>query len=363
MARHFSFWLIFTFHILVFRYYLYDLKYLTVLSTYVIRLQNLLLFLPVSVFYAYFSMHYLLPRYILKGRYVMLALVLTVLSISMLLFSYYVSTQFNIRLAWDIPLSRQTIVRQADFTFHNGLVYPLTVSSFAIGIKMAKNWYLQQKANDELTKQKINKEVQLLKAQIHPGFLFHSLEAVYRDTLNGFEKSPAMILKLSDLLSYILYESNEEKVPLEKELNMVQEYLALKKLCYQDAIEFSVTNHIENGTAQIAPLLLLPVLQSMLAEDAIHQNELVSLQANIYLRENNFNFTVTVHAKKRMTAIDFTTNEKLLQVKKRLGVLYTNRHIFDINVRDQKLVIALNILLDAPPAAKAISTEHINLVV
>jgi len=362
ISRHLLFWLVFTFHVLVFRYYLYDLKYLALFSTYVIRFQNLLLFLPVSIFYAYFALYFLLPKYILKGRYFQLFIVVFLLSISLLLLSYYLSTLFNIRLSWDIPLKRQTIVRQIDFTIHNGLVCPLTVSTFAIGIKMAKNWYLQQRENDELLKQKIKKEVQLLKAQIHPAFLFHSLDAVYRDTLNGFERSPAMILKLSDLLSYILYESNEEKVPLEKELNLVEEYLALKKLCYKDAIQLSAANIIRPEGLQIAPLLLLPILESLLEQDFINKNGQTNINVDMNINGNNFSFIATLKADQTISH-DFKSHEKLKQVQKRLLALYTNSYIFSITVTGSKLVVALNVLLEGQPAVADIITEQINVVV
>ncbi|MEP7317985.1 MAG: hypothetical protein ABI921_04575, partial [Panacibacter sp.] len=96
----------------------------------------------------------------------------------LLLFSYWLSTLFDIRLAFDLPLERATVIRQMDFTVSNGLVYPLTVSGFAIGIKMAKSFYTQQKENERLAKQKINAEVQLLKSQVHPRFLFNSLNCI-----------------------------------------------------------------------------------------------------------------------------------------------------------------------------------------
>jgi LytS/YehU family sensor histidine kinase len=356
IARHLSFWILFFLHVLLFRYYLYDLKYLLDPRTYLIRLQNMLLFLPVSVFYAYFAMYFLLPQFILKGRYVQLFFVVFIMSVVLLLCSYLISTQFNISLAWDLPLQRQTVVRQLDFTVSNGLVYPLTVSTFAIGIKMAKGWYLKQKENEQLLEQKIKKEIQLLKSQIHPRFIFHSLNAVYNDTLAGFEKSPAMLLKLSDLLSYLLYESSEETVPLEKELNMTEDYLGLEKLCFEEALKLSIHKAANPTNRLIAPLLLLPILECVFEQDILSKNQQLVLDLYIRMEENDFYFTLIMQSDPALKEQQFHNNERLLQVQKRLGALYAGKHEFKIFAEESRLIISLTILLKCTET-KGIITE------
>ena len=112
VSRHLVFWLLFSMYILLFRCYLYDIKYLFLSSTYWIRLSNLFLFLPLSISYAYFSLYILLPQYILKSKYKTLffiVLLLTGLSVTV---SYLLSNHFDILFAWDIPFSRAASVRQ-----------------------------------------------------------------------------------------------------------------------------------------------------------------------------------------------------------------------------------------------------------
>jgi hypothetical protein len=361
VARHLGFWILFFLHVLLFRYYLYDLKYLFDARTYFIRLKNMLLFLPVSVFYAYFAMYFLLPRFILKGRYIRLFSVLFIMSVLLLLSSYLISNQFNIRLAWDLPLERQTVVRQLDFTVSNGLVYPLTVSTFAIGIKMAKGWYLKQKENEQLLEQKIKKEIQLLKSQIHPRFIFHSLNAVYNDTLAGFEKSPSMLLKLSDLLSYLLYESSEEAVPLEKELTMTEDYLGLEKLCYGEALKLSVYKTADPKDKLISPLLLLPVLECVFEQDIIGKNQHLILELYIRMQENDFYFTLIMQSEAALKKECFYNNERLLQVQKRLEALYAGKHEFKIFAEENRLIISLTIVLKNNTETADLITEKITV--
>jgi LytS/YehU family sensor histidine kinase len=346
ITRHVVFWLVFSIHIFLFRYYVYDLKYLSYASTYLIRLQNLLLFLPVSIFYAYFAIYFLLPHFLLKDRYAIFLLIVLLLSILLVLFSYFISTQFNIRLAFDMPLNRSTIIRQIDFTVSNGLVYPLTVSAFAIGIKMAKIFYLQQKQNEQLAKQKIKAEVQMLKSQVHPRFLFHSLNSIYHDMLNGTEQSPALLLKLSDLLSYILYESDEKLVPLEKEVTLLQNYIDLEKASWGNKLSVHIGNEINTGGKFIAPLLLLPLAESVFEQADKNRQQHFLLNMNMLIKENTFVFVLSMSGYEENTGNSFTENMELIQVKKRLKALYADKHDFKIETDTNAITISLSVVLN-----------------
>ncbi|MES2892081.1 MAG: histidine kinase [Bacteroidota bacterium] len=346
IIRHASFWLFFSLYIVLCRYYVYDLKYLSYASTYLIRVRNLWLFLPVAVFYAYFSIYFLIPNYLLKGRYKSMVLVLVLLSIGMVLLSYFVSTLVNIRLAWDIPLQRTSFVRKMDFTVNNGLVNPLMVSAFAIVIKMSKNFYLQQKQNELLAKQKIASEVKLLKSQVHPTFLFHSLKCIYTNMHNGSERSPAMLLKLSDLLSYILYESDEKLVPLGKELNLLQNYIELEKDYRGNNLTIISNNEIEKGTQLIAPLILLPLAEHVF-EKAGREEQQLLLTSTMILKNDHFWFVLS------MTGFASNENEvkegdvQLEQVQKRLDTLYPGKHILKLETQEQRVTISLSIFLNS----------------
>jgi LytS/YehU family sensor histidine kinase len=345
-TRHFVFWLIFSIHVILFRYYMTDLKYLGYESTYLIRLRNLLLFLPISIFYAYFAIYFLLPRFILKSRYGMLILIVLLLSVLLLLISYFVSTRFNIRLAYDLPLNRSNIVRQVDFTASNGLVFPVTVSAFAIGIKMAKNFYLQQKQNELLAKQKITAEVLLMKSQVHPRFLFHSLHSIYNDMLNGSEQSAMLLLKLSDLLSYVLYESDERLVPLEKELAQLQNYIYLEKASWGRRLSVSAGNEIDAAKKFIAPMLLLSLAEYVFDPPDSNEEQQLSLTTNMLMKESTFWFVLTMSGYTNPTAGLFKENVQLSQLKKRLQDIYPGKHDLIITFDKKDITVSLSLLLD-----------------
>ena len=343
LSRHLLFWFIFALHIYLFRNYIGNLDYLSNASFYFIRLQNMLLFLPGSVFYAYFAIYFLLPAYILKEKYGQLAIVVIAMALLLILLSYAITTFINVRLAFDMPLNRSTVVRQMDFTLSNGLVYPLTVSGFAIGIKMSKSFYLQQKQNEILAKQKINAEVLLLKSQVHPRFLFHSLSSIYNDMQKGSGQSATMLLKLSDLLSYILYESDDVAVPLEKELLLLQNYADLEKAGWGDNLVFALNAEINNDEIFIAPLILLPVAEYVFEYADKNNQQQLFLTLDILMTGDTCRFFFTIGGDARPGNDSCTESLQLLQVQKRLDVLYPGKHHYTVEISKEVITISLSV--------------------
>ena len=113
-----------------------------------------------------------------------------------------------------------------------------------------------------MIREKINAELQLLKAQVHPHFLFNTLNNIYSFILNGSDRAPEMIKKLSSLLHYILNDCNQQLVSLEKELSMIQDYIALEQIRYGDRLNLSM--HIQGSAKDkmISPLLLIPFVEN-----------------------------------------------------------------------------------------------------
>lgn len=153
----------------------------------------------------------------------------------------------------------------------NNLVwYSLIIGALALGIKLAKNWYQQKNENLLLAKQKANTELKLLKARIHPGFLFKTLDIIYKESNNASNQSPLLILKLSDILSYQLYESEAELVPLEKEINAVKNFVEISNLITAESqMVLKIIGDPENKF--IMPLLLLTFIHHILP--VINSNE------------------------------------------------------------------------------------------
>jgi len=237
-----------------------------------------------------------------------------------------------------LPFQRNNTVRRIDFTFQNGFVLPLTITGFAVGIKMSKNFYLQLKHNEQLAKQKIEAEVQLLKSQIHPRFLFHSLNSIYNDMLNGAKHSPEMLLKLSELLSYILYES-DKIMTLEKELLLLQNYISLEQISWRKNLTVQINKTIETSGLYIEPLLLLPLAEYIFMY--ADKNKKQKLFLNIYIQVKQQSFQFDIESSSKFEVNNLKENIQLLQVQKRLHTQYADRHKFNITHREDNIAISL----------------------
>ena len=223
--------------------------------------------------------------------------------------------------------------------------YPAVVG-FAVAIKLLKRWYLKQKETEQLTREKISAELQLLKAQVHPHFLFNTLNNIYSFILNGSPNAPEMIKKLSSLLNYILNECNRPLVPLEKELSLIQDYITLERIRYGDKLNMSL--HIQGNPAgkKIGPLLLLPFVENSFKHGTsrVLTHPWVKLDINIESDSLDFKISNT----KPDWNIETMTKKGigLNNVKKRLHLLYPGAYSLHITENEMSYDVSMKIALD-----------------
>ena len=158
-----------------------------------------------------------------------------------------------------------------DFTKHPLFNLPKiltkTISEYALPLMAAaiiifKKWYADQLKNKKLAEEKMVAELNFLKSQVHPHFLFNTLNNLYGLTLIKSDKTSDIVLKLSDLLDYMIYKSNDEFVPLVKELEILEGYIELEKMRYNERLDFRYEIEGEAYSHEIAPLILLPFIEN-----------------------------------------------------------------------------------------------------
>ncbi|MGZ3924217.1 MAG: histidine kinase [Flavisolibacter sp.] len=190
-------------------------------KTYFIALMNLICFAPVFIGAVYFFIYYLLPRVLQRKRYFMFILSFLLVYAIGTFINFFTATLFLYYTHY-FPMTFQHKIATGNYNARWGMV----IATIALGIKLSKNFYLQQKENLALVKRKTQSEMQLEKARIHPEMLLRSLDTIHKREAT---KSPSMILDLSELLSYSLYEVESESAPLEKELLQLKHLLSLEK--------------------------------------------------------------------------------------------------------------------------------------
>ncbi len=297
------------------------------------------IYLPVKIMFTYFTLYYLLPRFLLPGNYLSFFVWLTVASFVAGIAQRYVAFNF------DYPLYFPMGLKDEFFYFPKIVkmfvaIYPVTF--FAVAIKLLKYWYVNQQEQQVLSQEKLQAELKFLKTQIHPHFLFNTLNNLYALTLKKSERAPETVLKLSELINYMLYECTSDEVPLAKEIKFIRNYIDIEKMRYGDKLDVDLRVYGESSDRKIAPLILLPFVENCFkhgASEALQQSWVkltVDIQPSLTMLkvENNKN-PENGTSKKEGIGIQ--------NVKRRLDLLYPGSHELKIINGEETFLVILTI--------------------
>jgi sensor histidine kinase YesM len=298
-------------------------------------------------FICYITMYFLLPWFLLKGKYFSFSFVLLTAGIVVTAWTYLCYALF-------FPLLEKVFNSPAAIAGNvllwtsllTGLLSSLKVVAAAVTIKLLKRWWQKQNENMQLEKEKINVELQLLKAQIHPDFLFSSLDKIYHFAQVDSGKAASLLLKLSDLLSYMLYESNQPQVLLEKELKMTRNYLELEKKRLGDQLDIDFQVKGNPADKMIAPLLLLPFIENCFQYCENKSLEKYWLNLDIRITETELLLKL-VNGKPADEKINpLLVEAGLANVQKRLAIIYRDRYELKLTVEPDYMITLLKMQLD-----------------
>ncbi len=203
-------------------------------------------------------------------------------------------------------------------------------------LKLAKGWFElseQRKQINRLEREKLDAELQALKTQINPHFLFNSLNSMYALSLDKDEKVPDLLLKLASGMRYMLYETNENFVPLEKELEYLQNYLDLQRLRtdHRADIRFKIEGVIREQ--KLVPLVFIPFVENAFKHGIKGDIESVFIDIFLKVEKERLCFEVT-NNKGQVDEVPGIASEGgvgLNNVKKRLKLLYGKQYDLIIN--------------------------------
>jgi len=148
----------------------------------------------------------------------------------------------------------------------------ISITGSAIILKVIKDYSLRQQEYEMLAVENVRNKLRLLKMQIHPRILFDCLQYIYKDIDTGTLHAPQMILQLSELLGYFLYESDLQQIPLSVEVKMMQNYIQIKKIGYGDKADIYVEISSEMNAKYVVPGLFLPLLETCCVRPKYSEN-------------------------------------------------------------------------------------------
>ena len=286
--------------------------------------------------------YHLIPNYLLKKKYRLFVLYLVYLLIVLL---FVIEGTVLIGFTFYFNLDYQ-IMPNLTKSFPVMVVCVMLIVSLISGIKLIQHNYKSILKNEDL-KNKIlqtqlqlkEQELKLLKMQIHPHFLFNSLNTIYGFALKKADEAPEMILKLSNLLDYILYQIEKPTVSLENEINHLEDYISLEKLRFHDTLQVNLMKEDKIGDVYIAPMLLIPFVENSFKHGAIVDGCL-SIHISIKSKNNTLIFDI------ENSLLDKTNNSTgigLDNIQKRLKMLYPNAHTLQIDETDHRFKVSLTI--------------------
>ncbi|EOR95968.1 putative two-component system sensor protein [Arcticibacter svalbardensis MN12-7] len=233
-----------------------------------------------------------------------------------------------------------------------GLRGSITIGGLAAAIKLMKCFYEKEQAALSMEKDKVSAELQMLKAQLHPHFLFNTLNNIYSYTQDVSVVASNMIFGLSELLRYMLYECNQPFVPLDKELKMIGDYIALEKVRYDEHLDLSVNMPSSSGTLRIAPLLLLPLVENCFKHGASKMIRDPWISIELTLNENLLVMKLingkTPGVKASPSGIGTANTQK------RLDLIYAGKYEFQALDEEDMYIVNLKLWLDYAPFDKPI---------
>ncbi len=245
------------------------------------------------------------------------------------------------------------LLSSADESFSSQLLINfalnIIVLSMALAYGFIKNWLRNERMKQKLKEEKLTAELNFLKAQINPHFLFNVLNMAFSSaTSTGDAKTANIIEKLASLMRYMLYESNTEKVELSKEIRYIHDYINLQKMRFSS--EIPVIIHFETSgdfeRPVIAPLILIPFIENAF-KYGIKFNQTSEIRIHLDVNENNMVFSVV---NGRFLGHDQVTGANagigLENVKKRLSLIYPERYQLDISDQDELFSVVLKINLN-----------------
>ncbi|MDB5156617.1 MAG: signal transduction histidine kinase, LytS [Mucilaginibacter sp.] len=324
------------FWVLITIIFLYDTRYLITKASLPYFLVCGAVRVSLIVGMAWVNLQVLVPRYLFVKKYaVYISLVFLLVIGYLLLQSLYDCYLYGYVIG---PNTGQLSgVLLYNFT-HTSLYILLTVA-----LKFSIDWYEQSKLMQEIRVEKLQTEVNYLRSQINPHFLFNALNNLYALTIKKSDLAPDVVLKLSELMEYMLYESDADFVPLEREINYLRNYLALERIRHGNEADIQLTVTGEADECSLPPFLILPLVENAFKHGISQTIQNAYLHIDLAITDE---LIVKVTNNKSNFQKDGETGGiGLANLKKRLILLYPDKHVLDITDGPIQFEVLLKIAL------------------
>ncbi len=291
-------------------------------SDYVIETLKIL---PVNMLVTYISIYFLLPSFFREKNYTRSILsILLVITVSLPVQEFIMNGNF---------FTRNLFANFLETTF---------IVSIGIALVMPKNWLTLFFEKQALEKDKVKAELAALKSQINPHFFFNTLNNIYSLVVrNENGKAAQIIEELSDLMSKVLYESNLPRITLEKELEILNHYIRIQKIRFEENMDINSELQIQDNQLLIPPMILFIFVENCFKHSGNNVGEKISISLEIATKDKVVSFRAVntlpenVEGKQKGAGIENT--------RKRLNLIYKSGFDLVTSKQERKFIVELNI--------------------
>jgi histidine kinase len=311
----------------------------------------MVIWMPAFLLYSFPIIYWMIPRLLMRSQYVAFFLAILGWGIA----GVYLNMLYRKYVFVDLQdlIGLKEVFRDAKNV--GGYLCMTTTAGEAGILTLFKQWTIKQKEWKQAEQERITAQLELLKAQLHPHFLFNTLNNIYAFALDRSDKTPQLILKLSSLLSYMLYECKTDAVLLEKEIGVMKNYIDLEKERYGDNLDISLNIEGEISDRFIAPLIILPFLENAFKHGTAEQIDKPWMSIDIAVKGDKLKCKV-VNSKNAVGPI-YKHGVGIDNIKKRLDLLYPHKHQLRFSDEGEFFVVSLALTLNTPMAvARPIQT-------
>ncbi len=291
-----------------------------------------------SLLVVYPLLYLLIPKFLVRRKF----LLFIASYIILLYFAANITSFIDKQTGWSLTYKAWSS------SWGNWVLPYVNISGIAASLYIIRYAFFQETKAQSAVHEQSLAELELLKAQIHPHFLFNTLNNLYSHTRRNSAESSKIVLTLSDLLRFMLYESRSEFIPLTQEIQLIKNYVELEKSRFGVELDISLTFSGDLEGKLIRPLLLLPLLENSFKHGTGDQLDQKWISLDLNVEKNMMHFKLANSRNHELDIKEMTINEKgisLENVKRRMELLYPGEHNLVIKEEQDLFLVKLDLKL------------------
>ncbi len=281
--HHFLFWSV---------YFVFNtFRWSFIHDNFLLSLHTNIIGFPIHMFLAYLNAYYLMPKFIYNKKYIQYTLFIIAALILMLLVKFNLTYYL---VSKDVMPESSEIIDRLTIGFAvQSMIGEVYVISFFTAIKLTVDWIRESSKLHDLEKRQLKTELRFLRSQVSPHFFFNTLNNIYSLTLEKSNQAPEVILKLSELMRYLLYATKKQRQDLTSEINCIRNYIDLERIRFDDSLKIDMNISGDLTNCKIPPMLLIPLIENCFKHGANKNIGEMKIKIDVNVEDGFMGFKVS----------------------------------------------------------------------